>query len=49
VKRDIEETNNYVTSAIELQTGWSTEATVEAEFIHQLAPGRAPRGSNEIR
>ena len=29
VKRDIEETNNYVTSAIELQTGWSTEATVE--------------------
>lgn len=29
VQRDIKEASDYVTSAIELQTGWSTEATVE--------------------
>jgi len=36
VKRDIEETNNYVTSAIELQTGWPTEATVEESAVPPL-------------
>jgi hypothetical protein len=29
VQQDIKQTNDYVTSAIELQTGWSTESTVE--------------------
>jgi hypothetical protein len=29
VQRDIRETNDYATSAIELQTGWSTEATMD--------------------
>ena len=34
VLRDIKETNDYVTSAIELQTGWSTDATVDQNAVY---------------